>query len=187
MATAADDERTSFAQRALAWYGRSLRFWFVSLIPLALFGVACLAVRVGQASYAERATLETRVDLAARLGWLGIVLLGLVLHASVEAGRAELAANPARRSVFSAWLRGTRKALRQPLQTLLLYLVPTALSLFVAALLLVLRLHVSAASRIGFSSGALVTQLAVASVGWGRASRLFALTALFCAKEPVAK
>jgi hypothetical protein len=77
-----------------------------------------------------------------------------------------------------AWLRGTRKALRQPLQTLLLYLVPTALSLFVAALLLVLRLHLSAASRIGFSSGALVTQLAVASIGWGHASRLFALTAL---------
>lgn len=190
MAAAAEDERTptaSFAQRAIAWYGRSLRLWFVSLIPLALIGLAWLGISKGLASYSERATLESRVVLGSWLAWLGIALLALLLHTSVEAGRAELTANPESRSAFLAWLRGTRKALRQPFQTLILYLVPSALSLFVALLLAALRLHVSAESRPGFFFGALVTQLAVASIGWGRASRLFALTALFRAESRLAE
>ncbi|HEY3253771.1 MAG TPA: hypothetical protein VGJ91_07480 [Polyangiaceae bacterium] len=57
------------------------------------------------------------------------------------------------------------------------------LALLLATLLSLLRVHVSAASRTGFLIGALITQLAVASVGWGRASRLFALSALFRAER----
>ena len=177
MASAAADERT-FAGRATAWYGRALRLWLVSGIPLALLGAAWWALAKLVDNEAQRATLETRVDLRSRLSLLAVVLLGLVLHASIEAGRAELAANPERRSALLAWLHGTRKALRRPFRTLLSYLVPTVFSLLLAALLSVLRLHVDAASQSGFWSGLLLTQLAVASIGWGRASRLFALTAL---------
>ena len=177
MASAAADERT-FAGRATAWYGRALRLWLVSGIPLALLGTAWWALAKLVDNEAQRATLETRADLASRLSLWAIALLGIVLHTSIELGRAELAANPERRSALLAWLRGTRKAMRQPFRTLLSYVVPTVLSLFLAALLSVLRLHLNAASQSGFWLGALVTQLAVAVVGWGRASRLFALTAL---------
>jgi hypothetical protein len=50
--------------------------------------------------------------------------------------------------------------------------------LLLAALLLAIRLQVAPATGVRFVVGLILTQLAVAAVGWGRASRLFALSEL---------
>jgi hypothetical protein len=182
LAVAADGElagESTLLQRAIAWYGRAFRIWLLSLVPMAVAVLVFWGASKGIESYAERATLESRVDLGSRLAMTGAGCFALLLHGSVEAARAELAATPESRSVCLAWLRGVRKALRRPLPTLAFYLIPTLASLLLAALLSVLRLNLVASSRMGFCVGALLTQLAVAAMGWGRVSRVFALTLLF--------
>jgi hypothetical protein len=166
-------------QSALAWYGRSFRLWLVTLIPVAaLFGVAGWLSKTASA-YGERASLESSASLAGHLALAVTVVLAALLHVTVEAGRAELAANPQRRSVIFAWLAGVRKALARPTETLVLYLAPSAFSLSVAAVLLAVRVRVTGASWFGFALGAVITQLAVAVIGWGHLSRLIALSRLF--------
>jgi hypothetical protein len=182
MASAADEAafaELSFMQRAVAWYGRALRIWLLSLIPWLLVGVAWLSLSKSVADYAERAVLESKVDLASGLLLAVGALFSVLIHLSIEVGRAELVAHPDRRSVWRALRRGVENALALPLDTLLLYLVPTLISLLLAALLSLLRLRIVSATGVSFSIGVLASQLAVASLGWGRAARLFALSALY--------
>jgi hypothetical protein len=102
----------------------------------------------------------------------------------VEAGRAELAADERLRSAWRAWIRGVRLTLRQPLPVLGRYIGATLVSLLVASVLLLIRLRLVGGSSGGFWLGFVVTQLAVAALGWGRASRLFALTTLIRSLPP---
>jgi hypothetical protein len=172
----------SLLQSALAWYGRSFRLWLCSLVPVAaLVGIASWLSKTAS-SYGERATLESNATWAGRLALAGILILAALLHVTVEAARAELVTSPLRRSVLGAWRAGVRKALAQPLATLALYFAPSLFSLGLAALLLAIRVRLSGASFIALASGTVVTQLAVASIGWGRVSRLIALSRLFRAR-----
>jgi hypothetical protein len=182
LATAENGRSNGFVellQRTLAWYGRTLRLWLMLLMPIALLVGSAIWLMNSAGSYAENATLESRASLASQAALAVLVLLGVLLHATAEAGRAELVASPWRRSVSLAWLSGVRKALAQPLETLVRYLAPSALGLCLAALLLAVRVHVPAAGRLGFVAGAVTAQFAVAAIGWGHASRLFALSRLF--------
>jgi len=182
LATAESGRSTGFVsllQGALAWYGRTFRLWLVALVPVGmLFGVAGWLSKTAS-SFGERAVLESHAALAGYSALAASFVLAGLLHVTVEAGRAELAANPERRSVLWAWLAGVRKALARPLETLALYLAPSVFSLCLAAVLLAVRVRVTSASWLGFALGVLITQLAVAVVGWGHASRLIALARLF--------
>lgn len=169
----------SLLQSALAWYARSFRVWLCSLFPVALLvGVGSWLSKTAS-SYGERATLESSATWANRLALVGIIVLAALLHLTVEVARAELVANPERGSVLLAWWVGVRKALALPLQTLALYLLPSALSLCLAAVLLAVRARVTSASWVQLVLGVLITQLAVAAIGWGHLSRLVALSRLF--------
>ena len=120
--------------------------------------------------------------MAQQLALAATVVLAALLHVTVEAGRAELVASPERRSALLAWLAGVRKSLARPLETLALYLAPSALSLAIAAVLFVVRVRVTGSTWFGFALGTVITQLAVAAIGWGHFSRLIALSRLFRAR-----
>jgi hypothetical protein len=103
-----------------------------------------------------------------------MVLLALA-HISVEAGRAQLAIDPTRRSAVKAWWRGIKLIGARPQAALGSYLVLTAAGLILVALLAVLRINLPGASLIGILIGLGVTQLIVMSMVWMSGSRLFAL------------
>jgi hypothetical protein len=156
----------------IAWYGRMFRVALVSLVPLALIGgVASLAFHLA-GHRAETAILESQAAVASLLAWVVVALFGLVVHATVEAARAQLVIDESLRSGWRAWIRALKRTARQPLPVLTRYLVPTALGFAVAALLLLVRVRTP---FVLFAVAFLITQLAVAALGWARAARLIAL------------
>jgi hypothetical protein len=181
LATASRDRPVlllALLQSGLSWYGRAFRLWLVSLIPLGVAGgLAALAFRFAR-RYAEHAVFESRATLSSRSAVVVTVVLFVMAHATIEAGRAELAADAHLRSAWRAWFRGVRRTVRRPLATIGLYAVITLGSLLVATALMGIRLWLNGASWLGFSCGVIVTQLAAASIAWGRVSRILALTAL---------
>ena len=165
-------------QGAIAGYGRMFRMMLVSLVPLGVVGGIGAAASALAHKRAETAILESQADRASQVATLLTVVVFVLIHATVEAGRAQLAADESLRSAWRAWIRGLRLTLRQPLAVLGRYVGATLVSLLVASVLLLLRLRIVGGNGATFWLGFLVTQLAVAAIGWGRASRLFALTAL---------
>jgi hypothetical protein len=170
-------------QNGLAWYGRALRIWLVSLLPLAALAIIGSMLSKSANDYGERAILESHAVAATRAVTTLIAIVFVLVHAVVEVARAELSADPELKSAFRAVARGGRRAFEHPLAVLSFYLSTTLASLLAAALLLLLRVQIGGASVAGLSGGFLVTQLAVAFIGWGKLSRLSALAALARANE----
>lgn len=165
-------------QGAVGWYSRAARVGLWSLLPLGAAAALASWASAAADGYAKRATLESDASLAGRAALLVTALLLLIVFVSIDAARAELGADPALRQAWRAWLRGIRQLAARPLSVLGLYLAPTLAGLLLAAVLLAVRLQVPPVSGVRFVVGLVLTQLAVAAVGWGRASRLYALSAL---------
>lgn len=162
-----------------AWYGRMFRLALVSLVPLGVAGaIASVAFKVAGKS-AELAIYESQANRASHVATLIAVVVFVLLHATVEAGRAQLIADPRLRSAWRAWARGVKATVRRPLGVLGLYVGVTLVSLVVAMVLLMLRIRVVPAELGAFWVAFILTQLGAAAIGWGRAARLFALAALF--------
>jgi hypothetical protein len=163
---------------ALSWYWRMLRLWLVSLVPLAaVAGLAAGAFKLASRR-AETALLESQADRAQLLALIAVITLFVLVHATIEAGRAQLASDERLRSGWRAWLRGVRHTVRRPLAVLGSYLGATVLAWLLAAVLLVVRIRIPATSLPLLWCAFLVTQLGVAVIGWGRAARLAALIAV---------
>ncbi len=183
MATAARQHERSLRlvpllSGGLAFYFRMLRLWLVSLVPLALVvGVAALAFYLA-GERGEHAVLESQADRAQHVALAVVLAVFLLVRATIEAGRAQMAADDTLRSGWRAWLRGVRLTFRRPIAVLGRYLGLTALTLIVAALLLFLRARLDGAPLPLFWLGFLLTQLVVAALGWGRATRLATLVSL---------
>jgi hypothetical protein len=165
-------------QGGLAEYWRMLRMTLWSLLPLgaalALGGVAMKAADATAAS----AILEADADSAQRWATVAMAVLFLFAHATGEAARGVLGAEPARRSVVRAWGRGLLLLLRRPLAMSLAYLLPTLAGVLLAAGLGALRVLVAGPSWMALLAGFVLVQLLVAALGWGRSARLFALADL---------
>lgn len=187
MMGAANRERSARAgtlvQNGIAWYGRALRIWLVSLLPLIALGILGSMLLKTADDYGERAILESRAVGMSRAVTALIAIVFVLVHAVVELARAELVADPELRSAFRALARGALRAAQHPLAVLSFYLATTVASLLAAAILLLARIHIGGGSAFGLSGGFLVTQLAVACIGWGKLGRLFALTALARSNE----
>jgi hypothetical protein len=169
---------TELVQNGVAWYGRALRSWLVSAIPWGVAGgLTAVAFKVARGSV-DRAVLESQANWASRSATLVAVLLFVLAHATVEAGRAELAADERRRSAFRAWIAGLRHIVERPVALFGSYLGVTLASLLVASALALLRIRVVGSTGPTFWLGVVLTQLAVAAIGWGKASRIMALAAL---------
>jgi hypothetical protein len=163
---------------ALDWYGRMFRLWLVSLVPLAAVaalaaGAFALARKIG-----ERALLESQADRARLAAALVAAVVFVLVHATIEAGRAQLASDEHLRSGWRAWLLGVRHTVRRPLAVLGRYLGTTLLAWLVAAAFLATRIRIAGSSLPLLACAFLVAQLGVAALGWGRAARLAALIAI---------
>ncbi|BCT94546.1 hypothetical protein LYSHEL_04170 [Lysobacter helvus] len=165
-------------QFGLREYGRMFRMLLWALVPL---GIA-FAVFAGMGKWAdtqaETAILASVGDNAHRLGLIVFGVLFVIAHATVEAGRGMLAAEPARRSVVKAWWRGTKLFFRRPLAVLIVYLGTLLLGEGLALVFGFARTQVGAASVGGFIAGLLLVQLVVMAIAWGRAARLYGMAAL---------
>jgi hypothetical protein len=162
----------------IAEYPRMLRMLLWSAIPLgiaaALGGIAMDAA----AEYGAEAILESSANLANYAAMAVLALLLAVAHATLDAGRAELAIERRRTSAVKAWLAGSKLLLKRPLATLGVYFTISAAGLALAAALALGRLNLSGASLAGFIGALLLVQLTVAVLGWMRSARLFALVEL---------
>ena len=169
----------ALVQGGAGWYARMLRLLFVSLVPLGVVvgGLSAAAFALAH-KHAEKALTQTSAESGGTWAIAITLVLFVLVHATVEAARAQYLADARLRSAWRAWARGVRQLVQQPLAVLALYVGPTLVGLVVAAALLLVRIRVTAASFGGFLVGFVLVQLAVAAVGWGRASRLFALAAL---------
>lgn len=159
-------------------YGRMLRTMIWALLPLGIaigIGAGAMGFAVKQA---ENAILAADAERAGNLSLLIAAALFVIAHASVEAGRGVLAADPSRRSAIRAWGRGSMLLLRRPLATLLVYLATALLGYGIAFGLGVLRINTSAADWPGLIAGVLLTQSIVVALAWGHTARLYALADL---------
>ena len=159
-------------------YGRMLRMLVWAAIPLGIAAALAGAAFHGAGNTAATAILESDAVHASRIATLVAALLLLVVHATIDAGRAVLGSERRRTSAVLAWWGGVKLLLRRPLALLGSYLVITALGLAIAALLALARLQVPALGAGGTVAAFLLTQLAVLALGWMRSARLFALIAL---------
>jgi hypothetical protein len=159
-------------------YLRMLRMTLVSLLPVGVAGGIGYALlhAVGKAN--AHAVLESSASRNSSLAWVAVVLLVALAQSTVETGRAYLAAEPEKRSAIKAWWRGLRLTVRRPGRVLAMYAGTTVASLLLATLLTALRLRLFPAGGATIALGFLLAQVAVAAVGWGRASRLAGLVAI---------
>jgi hypothetical protein len=160
------------------FYPRMARMLAWSVIPLGVAGLLGSVVHGLAGKAAETALLETDAERASHLATLATVVLLLLAHATIDIGRAMLAADRRRTSAIGAWWRGCGQLARRPLALLGTYLGITAAGLVVAALLAFARVHVPALGTVGTAGAVVLAQLVVLVLGWMRMARLFALTAL---------
>jgi hypothetical protein len=159
-------------------YGRLLRMLLWSSVPLGLAlvlgGLAAAPLR----RLGNNAVLESTASNANLAGTLVIGLFLVLAHATVDAGRAVLAADRRKTSAVRAWGEGVMLVLRRPLATLCAYVVITVAGLVLAAVVALVRVRVAPIAGWSFLGALLLTQLAVMVVAWMRSARLFALIAL---------
>ncbi len=165
-------------QGGLREYGRMFRMLLWAAIPMGVaLGVG--AMPMGWANErGAHAILEATADNAHAVALVALAVLALFGHATVEAGRAVIAADPARRSVVKAWWQGLRLVLRRPLATAIIYLGTMLAGYGVAIALGAVRTQLNAGTALGLAAGVIVVQLAIAAIAWGRASRLYGLAEL---------
>jgi hypothetical protein len=159
-------------------YGRLLRMLLWSSVPLGgaflLGGLAATPLR----SLGNNAILERTADQASLAGTLVIALFLVLAHATVDAGRAVLAADRRKTSAIRAWGEGVMLVVRRPLATLGAYGVITLAGLALAGVVALVRIRVAPIEGWSFFGALALTQLAVMAVAWMRGARLFALIAL---------
>src|SRR3546814_2748559 len=119
-----------------------LRMMLWSLIPLGLALMVGGGVMGALKKSTEQAILVSEVDAAARIGLIVAVIVFVLAHATVEAGRGWIGADPGLRSVIKAWWRGLKLLLRRPLATLLGYVIAGVVGYGLALLFAWLRLKV---------------------------------------------
>lgn len=159
-------------------YGRLLRMLVWAVVPLGIAGAVAGFASTAAGKSAESAILEADATHASRLALLAAVVLFVVMHASLDAGRAMLGNDRRRRSAFLAWWGGFRLMLRRPLALLGSYVVISAIGLALAAALALGRMHVPALGLVGTVAAFLLTQLAVIVLGFMRSARLAAMMEL---------
>jgi hypothetical protein len=154
------------------------RLGLLGVVPLALGAGAAAGLMNLANTRALHATTEAAALAGERWALLGGAAALFVTLLSVDAGRAVLGARPHRRSAFLAWTTGTWLMLRRPLQTGLAGALGLGLGVGLALALTAVRTRVPPAA---LPLSVLLSALAVAAVGWGRAVRLAALTDLAAA------
>lgn len=163
---------------ALAEYPRMLRMMIWSLFPLGLAMAVGSAAMEAADDHVRTLAVEADGDVAAWLAMAVMALLFALAHATLDLGRAVLALDRRRSSAVKAWWAGCKLLLRRPLATLGVYLAISIAGLALAGLLVVARINVAGIHPAMFAAALLLVQLTVATIGWMRSARLFAMVEL---------
>jgi hypothetical protein len=163
-------------------YARMFRMLVWSVVPLATAGFLAGAAFKLAGKTAESAILESDASRASHIALLVSLVVFVLMHATIDAGRALLANERRRRSAIVAWWGGVKLMVRRPFSLLGVYVVVTGIGLALAAVIALARLHVPAMGAGGTAGAFLLTQLAVLVLGWMRSARLFAMMALVRAR-----
>jgi hypothetical protein len=147
-------------------------------VPQTLVGALAAGAFTLARKISERVLLESQADRAQLAAALVAAVLFVLVHATIEAGRAQLASDDRLRSGWHAWGLGVRLTVRRPLAVLGRYLGTTLLAWLIAAAFLAGRIRIAGSSLPPLACAFLVAQLGVAAIGWGRAARLAALIAI---------
>ncbi|RSZ57205.1 hypothetical protein HF313_10015 [Massilia atriviolacea] len=161
-----------------AYYWPMLRMLALGALPLGVAFMAGHAAIGAAAAYATTAAAASEAALPMALAPALLVLLMGLVAASLDAGRAFLASDPGQRCAWSAWLSGCALLARHPLAALGSYAGIGIAGLGLAALLSLARANTAGVDAIGFAGALLLAQAAVATIGWMRSARLFALMEL---------
>jgi hypothetical protein len=165
-------------QFGLREYGRMFRMLLWAVVPLGVAFAAFAGLGKWADDVANTAILASDGNNAHRNALIVFGVLFVIAHATIEAGRGMLAAEPARRSVVKAWWRGAKMFFRRPLAVLIVYVGTVLLGEGLAIAFGYARTQVSAASTGGFIAGLLIVQLVVMAMAWGRVARLYGMAAL---------
>lgn len=162
-------------QKGLQDYGRMARMLVWALVLLGLAGAASSGLFHLAGNYADKAILESNALLASRAALIVTALVFLLVHLSVDAGRAQLAIYPGRTSAVKAWWRACKMVKARFLGTLGFYVGFTLAGALLTVAITALRIAVPQLGALWFTLGLVLTELAVLAIGWMRITRLVAL------------
>jgi hypothetical protein len=178
LSTAGDEQPPGFValfQGGARSYGRMFRVLLWSVVPFGVAGgIGGVAVHMAH-KMGEKAILESTAHHEHTAAVVFMLVLLLLAHITVEAGRAQFALDAGRRSAVKAWWRGVKLIKARPLAAFGSYLALTVGGLALMALLGWIRINVPHASLFGILLALCLTQLIVMAAVWMRASRLLAL------------
>lgn len=170
-------------QKGLQDYGRMARMWVWALVLMGAAGAAASGLFHLVGKYADTAILESDATLASRAAVIVTALVILLIHLSVDAGRAQLAIYPGRTSAVKAWWRACKMVKARFWGTLGFYVAFTVAGALLAIAVTVLRVALPQLGAFWFILGVVLAQLAVLSIGWMRITRLVALVDLAQARR----
>ncbi|HEY0987404.1 MAG TPA: hypothetical protein VGD80_10150, partial [Kofleriaceae bacterium] len=124
---------------AAAYYPRLLRMQLAALIPLGAAGLLASVLLRWSSHVDDAATSEAATHASSRIAWTLAIALVFVAQLVIDAGRARLAAEPERRSAVKALGAGVKLIVKRPAQALAIGASTTAVSLLIAAIVLVVR------------------------------------------------
>ena len=159
-------------------YGRLLRMLLWSVIPLGIAIAIGAGVMGAMHKSTEQAILASEVQDAARIGWIVAVVVFVLAHATVEAGRGWFGADAGLRSAIKAWWRGLKLLLRRPLATLGAYVCTTVVGAVLALAFAWLRVRADGAGGSEVALAFVLGQGIALALAWGRIARLYALADL---------
>lgn len=163
---------------AVADYPRMFRMLLWAVVPLGAALAVSSSLRQLADSGADNAiTPDDGAYLRAAAGVATALLLAFAL-ATLDAGRAVLAADRRRKSAVVAWWHGLRLMARRPGAMLGSYAAISVAGLAAAAALGLARIHLPHAGAAGFLFALLLTQLIALLLAWMRGARLFAMIAI---------
>lgn len=165
-------------QMGLREYGRMLRMLLWAAVPIGVALAASGVVSKWAEKQADIAILQTGADNARLIATIVLWVSFVLAHATVEAGRGVIAADPSRRSVVKAWWRGLLLLVRRPFSVLVVYLGTALAGYGLALVFAYARTQVGAASTGGLIAGVLLVQFVVASIAFGRIARLYGFASL---------
>ncbi len=165
-------------QKGLKDYGRMLRLWVWGIVLLVAVGGMASGAMHGVEKYAQKAILESKVDLVGNAVMVVATLLLLLVHLSIDTGRAQLAVYPGRTSAIKAWWRGCKQIKARFMMHIGMYAAITAVGVAIALVVTALRIALPQLGALWFAIGLVLAQIVIVLVGWMRIARLVALVDL---------
>lgn len=156
-------------------YWRLLRFmlWALALLLVA-FGLGIVGMHIAQ-QHAEQAVLQSQADFEFHVADAVMIVLVVIAHSMIEAGRGQIVADANLHSATRAFLRGIATLFRRPLATLGMYLGVSVIGVAIWILLGLWRIRLTAADWGGYVLAFVVTLLLVATLAWMRTARIAAM------------